>query len=61
MKDYNVVYSVFKDGRFIFLNITSERGENPKVAGENVQKRALPFLTDKSRFSIEILDVWEDE
>lgn len=61
MKNYRVVYSVYKDGRFIFSNTTSERGENPKVAGENVKKRALPFLIDKSRFIVTIDEVWEDE
>ena len=61
MKNYRVAFSVYKDGRLVFSNFTSERGENPKVAGENVKRRALPFLIDKSRFSVEILDVWEDD
>ena len=61
MKNYRVAYSVYKDGRFIFSNFTSQRGENHEVAGEIVKKRALPFLIDKSRFSVEILEVWECE
>lgn len=61
MKNYRVVYSVYKDDRFVFSNITSERGVSIEDVGKKVQDRALPFLIDKRRFTVTINEVWEDE